>query len=480
MGTPGASAWLALGLGLGAAATGSAVGAMPKLRGVDDRHPPARRLFITDEHVEQMHNLRRVLNQPSKHPGNPVLRPERPWETAFVHNYGTMLFDEKEQLFKFWHLAGPRIEPGQTVTVDGHRHAKWGCFCLSTSRDGFHWERPSLGQVSFEGSKDNNILLLHGWEGLAIVHEPDDPNAGRRYKAFFQRDGMSVAFSRDGIHWTPYEGNPILPCHSDTGHYIVRDPQTDLYVAFGRFGFGRKIARTTSPDFVTWSKPQLVLEPDEHERSGPWPATQFYGMTVDLYEGLYIGGLWVYRQGTDGKIDTQLAVSRDGIHWQRVADRRTFLPLSPEGSWDDGMIRPAARFITRGERVFIFHGMVNAPHRGPKFADPVRKFPGALGLSIMRRDGFVSLDTGDEAGFVDTKPVSLDGRALHLNIDVRDGGEAKVMADGVESHPVRGDHTDIRVAWPQGGWTSLASRKLNLRIEMRRAKLYSFWLGDAG
>ena len=436
-----------------------------------------RKLFITDQHVEQMHNLQRVMHQPVKHPDNPVLRPERPWETLFVHNYGTMLFDEQEQVFKFWYLSQVKFEPGQTVNVDGREHEKnLGFFCYATSRDGLHWDRPNLGQVEYEGSKDNNILLLRGWEGLAIVHEPDDPNPDRRYKAFFQYGGMSVAFSPDGLHWTHYKGNPILPTGSDTGHSIVRDPQSKLYVAFGRFGFGRKVARMTSPDFVTWNKPHLVLEPDDKELAGPWPVTQFYGMTVDLYEGLYIGGLWVYRPGTDGKIDTQLAVSRDGIDWQRVGDREPFLSLGPEGSWDDGMIRPTAKYIVRGDDVYIFHGMVNAPHTGPNFPKPVRKYPGALGLGILRRDGFVSLDAGDGPGHVITTPVTLNGRALHLNIDARDGGEARVIAGGITSEPITGDHTDVRVRWPQQARASLAGKTVNLRIEMRQAKLYSFWL----
>jgi len=458
-----------------AMAAGGVLMPISQADGANDAGPSYRRLFLTDEHVDRMENLRRVLHQPVKYPGSPVLKPERPWETAFIHHYGTMLHDEEQGLFRYWHLAAPRIEPGQTVTVDGQPHEKWGCFAYATSEDGIHWKRPSLGQVSFEGSRDNNILDLRGWEGLAILHEPKDPDPNRRYKAFYQMNGMSVAFSPDGVHWTPYSGNPILPCGSDTGHYVVRDPRTNLYVAFGRFGFGRKIARTTSSDFVAWSEPQLVLQPDEHERSGPWPATQFYGMTVDLYEGLYLGGLWVYREGTDGRIDTQLAVSQDGIHWERVADRATFLPLGPEGAWDDGMIRPAARFITRGDLIYIFYGMVNAPHQGPNVANLVRKYPGALGLAKLRRDGFVSLDADDELGTLVTKPVTLGTRALHLNVEVRPGGEASVLVSGVRSRPIHGDHTDVCVQWPEGVWQALDGRTMSLRVEMRRARLFSFW-----
>jgi hypothetical protein len=88
------------------------------------------------------------------------------------------------------------------------------------------------------------------------------------------------------------------------------------YVIFSRLGFGRKLARSESRDFMTWTEPQLVLECDEADG----PDTQIYGPGVDIYEGLYLAMVWIYRQGGDGKIDTQLACSRDGIHWTCVGD----------------------------------------------------------------------------------------------------------------------------------------------------------------
>ena len=112
---------------------------------------------------------------------------------------------------------------------------------------------------------------------------------------------------------------------------MVRDPVTSRYAAFGRFGFGRVVARSESDDFLKWVKPQLVLETDDQEPSGEYPDTQFYGMSVCLYEGLYLGGLWAYRPGSDGHIDTQLACSLDGIRWERVANRSPLLTVGRAG-----------------------------------------------------------------------------------------------------------------------------------------------------
>jgi len=227
-----------------------------------------RSLFLDDEHITRIVNLRRVVNQPVEHEANPVLKPEKPWEMGGVSNYGTMLYDERESLFKFWYLTIPGCGEKEMITMDGKQWpSNRTLLCYATSRDGVDWIRPELGQVDYEGSKANNILRIGcvNVEGAAILHEPEASDPDRKYKAFYwehgsggikkredglvlwaggKGDGMWVSFSPDGIHWTNYEGNPVIECGSDTGHHIVRDPNTGLYAAYGRFGFGRMLARS--------------------------------------------------------------------------------------------------------------------------------------------------------------------------------------------------------------------------------------------
>jgi len=305
---------------------------------------------------------------------------------------------------------------------------------------------------------------------------------------------MWIAFSPDGIHWSNYEDNPVVNIHSDTSHYVVRDPRTNRYMAYGRFGFARTVALVESDDFIHWSRPEQILEPDEHEPAGPFPATQFYGMTVDLYEGMYVGGLWIYREGTDGKIDTELASSRDGIHWNRVGDRQTFLPVSPEGTWGDGMVRPAANYIRRGEEIWIYFGMVDGPHSGPKFPGKsiVRKHPTGIGLGKLRRDGFVSLSAGTEPGALLTKPLWIDGPELHLNVEVEPGGKVEVgvcdlwssldplTMDGAypgldHSVSMTQGSTNGVVHWPAADLRLQVGNKYRLKIRLESARIYSFW-----
>lgn len=89
----------------------------------------------------------------------------------------------------------------------------------------------------------------------------------------------------------------------------------------------------------------------------------------------------------DGTIDTQLACSRDGIRWQRVGARETFLPLGddPDG-WLGGM---APEWISEryGRRCSIQGGIdKRALTRGKTEIDEevMRKVP-----VLLERGGFI-------------------------------------------------------------------------------------------
>jgi hypothetical protein len=473
-----------------------------------------RQLFLDDDGIEGIEGLKRVVNQPTRHPQNPVIQGEHPWEKASASVYGTAMYDEEAGLFRLWYLCTPGAAPSgrKWLEVGGFRRVT-NCTLLAyaTSEDGVHWQKPVLNELRFEGSRENSLLDIgiDNPEGVSILFDPHDQDENRRYKAFFWdrrvsppddpegvdeqaaqvpkepsgltpeqlAGGMWVAFSPDGIRWKTH--GPVLPQHSDTTQAVVFDARQKKFAAFGRFGFGRKIARTESDDFVHWSEPELVLDTDEHDG----PAAQIYGMPTDIYEGLYLGMFWIYREGTDGKIDTQLAVSQDGISWQRVAERQTFLPNGPEGSRDDGMSRVVGRYIVRGDTIYLYYSMVNGPHRGPKFPNPVRKYPPAIGLVTLRRDGFVSLDAGNSEGSILTKPFALPGGALHVNANAQ-GGMLKVAVCDQAASPIKGfersepitsDTTNAEVKRSGATLRCLRGKVVHLRFILQRGKLFSYW-----
>jgi hypothetical protein len=458
-----------------------------------------RYLFLDLHHITRIEGLYRRMHQPQRHPDNPILQGENPWE-SIASLYGTVLYDPENALFKMWYLTGPYVDG---VVQIRQRNALGNITLLAyaTSTDGVRWEKPVLNQVDFEGSTENNLVDIGrtNCEGAAILYDEHETDPARRYKGFYwehggidtfveyegrtiwgrgEGDGMWMSFSPDGIHWTDCETNPVIPIDSDTTQSLVWDPKIQKYVVFGRFGAGgRKTARAESPDAIHFSEPERVFECDEVDEEG----TQIYGMPINIYEGIYLGMIWVYREGVDGTIDTSLATSRDGINWQRVLDRQTFLTLGEPGSWEDGMTRISQNFITYNDQIYFYYGGVNGPHTGRKFKQVERKHKSMLGLATLRRDGFISLDADETEGRMLTKPLTLNGGELHLNADASQGYVTVSITDDIgtplenyTSRQVVGDQLDTSVKFNQP-LAALKGKEVRLRFHLKNASLYSYW-----
>ena len=59
----------------------------------------APQLFVDLTRVEKLENVKQAFHTAQKHPGNPVLRKEKPWETQYG-TWGTVLYDEEEKIWK--------------------------------------------------------------------------------------------------------------------------------------------------------------------------------------------------------------------------------------------------------------------------------------------------------------------------------------------------------------------------------------------
>ncbi len=459
---------------------------------------PHRQLFLDLRQVTRIERLYRRVHQPQRHPANPILRGENPWE-KLASLYGTVLRDPSDGVFKMWYLTGPYVDG--RIQVRG-REALGNITLLgyATSHDGVHWDKPDLGQVDVEGSSANNLIEIgrSNCEGIAVLYDEHDPDPQRRYKGFYwehggintfmewqgktiwgegEGDGMWVSFSPDGVHWTECGNNPVIAMGSDSTQSLVWDPSIERYVAFGRMGSGgRKVARAVSEDAVHFEAPELVFEADDWDEEG----TQFYGMPLNIYEGVYLGMVWVYREGVDGTIDTSLATSRDGIHWERVLDRQTFLSLGPVGGWEDGMVRITQNFTVVGDEIYLYYGGVQGAHTGRKFSVVERRSQPMLGLATLRRDGFVSVEAGEEEGWLLTHPVLIEGSTLHLNVESRGAVRVELTDDtgiplqGYAATVQAGDYLDATLDFAEP-LAVLRGREVRLRVSMQRANLYSYW-----
>ncbi len=148
------------------------------------------------------------------------------------------------------------------------------------------------------------------------------------------------------------------------------------------------------------------------------------------------------------------------------------------------MVRSCERIIRRGDELCIYNCGVHGAHTGPKIKDVVRKHRTAVGLLIQRRDGFASLDAGDQPGYVLTKTFPWPGGDLHLNLGATHGVARAALCDeagrpfpGLEaSEPIRGDHPDATVRWPDASLLPKAGQAVKLRLSPERARLFAWWL----
>ncbi len=126
-------------------------------------------LVIDDTHLTETHNLLRRVNAATKHP-EPVLTLDAPWHPKNeMLNFVNVLYDEQEQLFKMWYCT--MRWPAEREYWDGGRK-----FAYATSRNGIHWEKPILGLVEINGSRENNYITPEMDQAFVctIIQDPSD------------------------------------------------------------------------------------------------------------------------------------------------------------------------------------------------------------------------------------------------------------------------------------------------------------------
>ena len=221
-------------------------------------------LFLDDHVVENIEGLQRVTHQATKSPPNPVLRRGKPWETFRVMLYGTVVYDEEDQLFKMWYAPIPKNSAvKEAVKVNGKNRGPWVTLvAYATSQDGVHWDTPNLGQVDFEGSRDNNLINIgqDNIEGISVLRNSHSSDPNKKWLAFFWEHhsyrssefgvppyddsapgvwehGMWAAYSADGIHWDVprHWRTPVIPQGADTQLVSYWEPRLRRYVVYLRW-----------------------------------------------------------------------------------------------------------------------------------------------------------------------------------------------------------------------------------------------------
>ena len=460
-----------------------------------DEHAQARglvrrHLLLDSRVVEGSINARLVLGSVKKHEANPLFGEDRLWEKRFDNLYANVIYDEQERLYKVWYSPFIVDHSAKGMTRRQWREKKYQApvdremaICYATSNDGISWHKPDLGLVEYAGSTRNNILwrgregssaLRAGPHGVGIFKDDREPEPTRRYKAILKSEILSVAFSRDGVHWdTPIDCTDV-DSSGDTHNNAFWAPTLGKYVGitrqWGDKPFRRQVARTWSHDFVDWEDSQVVLEGLDGEH-------QTYAMPVFFYGGIYIGLLAVHDQVSD-RVWTELTWSPDTSTWHRVCAGTPFIPNGiTEGDYDWGCVFAAACPIIKKDEILIYFGGNDGLHTSWR--------NGYFCLVTLRLDGFAGYraDASDRQATVTTAPVFERTDELRVSADVENGGvllvrvindEMRVVA---ESHPIRIDVSDKKVRWRDDRLLSeTKSEPTRLQFVLHRAIVYSFTL----
>ncbi len=449
----------------------------------------AHQLFVDDYLIAAAEKLKRTVHQAVKHPDNPIVVGDKAWEGAGPV-FPIVRRDANSGRFRMWYSgAGSYTLPSGVSVRFPTLYAE--------SDDGVQWEKPALGLHPYADETANNIVIPGGnLYGLHI--DADEPDPARRYKGivwhepqYVPREGYYLYTSPDGIHWNRAREQPLaLSLHGYTmpqsgigDTSIFRwDRRLRKYVGDVKFVLpGKMRCRGTmeSDDLVHWTRPRMTVYPDAVDD----PDSQIYAQLSFCYESMWLGFLRVmHTDRTKGYKQTtvELTASRDGRHWYRVGGREEILPLGAEAEWDTDYHEPSWPPLLVDDELWIYYRSCKLRR------DETRRY--ALGLAKMRRDGFVSIGAGEEPGTLTTRPLSFAGKSLWINAEVAADGWIRAAVVNAEGDAVAEQSLDDCVGVTRG---SLAARMtwkhtdlvecpaeghLRLRFQLRRAKLYAFWI----
>lgn len=426
----------------------------------------------------------------------PWLVADKPWEKSATSP--TVIVEDGR--FRCWYSAelagetrGTTVENGQVMEVSG------SALAYAESVDGLTWTKPSLGILSFQGSKENN--LVSPWNNGGSVFRDDHGPPSERYKCFHfdklpeedikahpesnARYGLFGVTSPDGLHWTLGK-QPLVRYFCDTVNIAAWDPLLKKYVGYFRHHHsGRTISRSETDDFHNWPPPQPFLY------AGPLdaPSDDYYTNCYTTYPGepalrlLFPG---IYHRGNDS-VDIRLGISRDGRSFQWVS-YTPVIPLGPVGEWDGGSLyaQPNLVQLTDGRLALPFDGYGNT-HNEVWFKNfyGEAEYPTRSGIGwALWQDARLAGIEADEIGEFTINGSEFRGSRILINARTARGGavdlelrekgkplpgfsfQDSVPFNGDELwHPARfKDKTDL---------ASLNGKWIEIAVRLRHAKIFA-------
>ncbi|GAA5221868.1 glycoside hydrolase family protein [Membranihabitans marinus] len=446
-----------------------------------------RQLFVDDYMVQSMDNVSMVMHHPTSE--GPVLYFDKEWEGNFSA-YCTIIKDGP--IFKAYYRgvrdAGSDGRDGETT-------------CIAISTDGIHWTKPELGLFDIDGSKENNVILAHAapmnHNFSPFIDKSPNCKPEEKYKAIggVKKSGLMAYTSPDGIHWTKMQADPIFTDGIfDSQNVAFWSESEEMYVIYFRSWTGdgysgfRSVSRTTSKDFIHWTKPEKMTfgdRPYDHlytQQTSPYyRAPQIYVaigarfmpnrqvLTDEQAEKLKVNPKY-FKDCSDAILMT----SRGGNSYTRTFMESYIKPGIGLQNWVSRSNYPALNVVQTGDTEMSVYVNEN-------YAQPTAH----LKRYSMRIDGFASLQSDFEGGSVVSKPFTFDGKELEINYSTSAAGSVMIEIQDENGQPIPGftmdDCQEIIgneisriVSWKNSTDVSgLVGKTIRLHIALKDADLYA-------
>ena len=421
-----------------------------------------------------------------------------------------------------------------------------------TSTDGVHFDRPDQGRGEINGHRNIVIPDMVGGLGNPFWDPQAPPDERWKYLTDYQRRGLYLYTSADGYNWTRRR-NIVLPFRSGTQSSTYYDDQRQVYMAYHRSGIfhtpggvtqrssvvtEHEDLRATQPFKPLTQQEYLDLRAEYPLRDPlPWwvdngpltpggfgmeyphlfdptpedpVGTDFYltkaikyPYAPDTYLAFPVGYFHYYGDGPEartvlgleerglgsGPLESQIAVSRNGLDWKRHPEP-AYVGIGRHQGRDVVTAYIGHGMIRRGEELWQYY-FGETHYHSPHTQDPDGR--GVYRL-VQRLDGFISLDSpyGHETTVV-TKALTFEGDRLQLNVDTDAVGYLQVGFLDEQGQPiegyavddcvyVNGDFIAKEVDWLTTGAdvSPLAGRTVQVVFRMRGAKLYAMEFVEGG
>lgn len=459
-----------------------------------------KQLLVDDLVIAERKGVTRELGQAVKANGGKPIFPDC-WWPASAHWDGGR--------FKMWYIR--RAEQNFRYLND----SKWeGSY--AESADGLRWTKKA--DVDY---KPYGPIFID-------AHETD-PAHKFKSAPVIQRGNyltwaVGLAHSGDGIRWKFYNNqNPVTGPFGDFTNQILWDEESRLYHLITREMpleetkaqiYERGVRVLTNPDVKADPANWTTVSKFSLDREGPeeWKRRQIYHMSDWIHEGIHFGILAVFEWPLDlgeGKWDTRkrhernilnfyIAPSRDGVrfNFDWVYAGKALIERGPDGSFDKDAVYPCPLVVTHADKHWIYYSGANERHDAAttelKSGHDEELYQNRLreqfftGLATLRLDGFVCLSANGAGGVVETRPFTLEGGKLELNVDatkgdvrveVLDEAGAPIESFGqADATPIAGvDKIRATAQWQgKGDLSSLKQRVIRLRFHLKNARLYAF------